>query len=94
MNGFGLRGSRWRIDLSREPVLKMEEFQEMEPTLFECPWIVLIFLSLLMSQRWTSPLLVPTVKCGPLSAHPTDVTVSLSPRSHNFVTLLLFPFQR
>lgn len=83
-----------RMVLSLEPVLMTDEFQAMLPTRFEWPCNTLILLTLLMSQMWTSPLLVPNEKVGPLTAQPTEVTVSDNPRSHNFVTLELSPFQR
>lgn len=80
--------------LSLDPELRTEEFHEIEPTLLECPCITLTLLTLLMSQMWTYPLFVPKENKGPFTDHPTDVTVSERPRSHNFVTLEFYPFQR
>ena len=93
-NGELMRISLWRIVLSRDPVLKMVEFQAIVPTLFECPFIVLVFSILLTSQIWTSPLLVPKEKWGSLRDHETDVIVSVIPKSQSFVTFEFSAFQR
>ncbi len=92
MNGWLIRKSLCKIVLSRDPVLRMVEFQAMAPTRLVCPGKVLTRFILLTSQICTSPLLVPRAKLGPLTDHPTEVQVSVVPRSHNLVTLELPAF--
>ena len=80
--------------LSREPVLRLVEFQEMAPTLLVWPCKILNLFILLTSQIWTSPLLVPKANIGPFKAHETDVAESEIPRSQSLVTFELEAFQR
>ena len=93
-NGDLHLGSRWRIVLSREPVLITSLFQAIEATLSVWPPITLVRFILFKSHKCNSPLLVPNVKVGPFTDHPTDVTVSDSPKSQSFVTLELLPFHK
>ncbi len=86
MNGWLIRRSLCKIVLSLDPVLRMVEFHAMAPTLFECPGSILTLFILLTSQICTYPLFVPRAKLGPLSDHPTDVQLSVVPRSHSLVT--------
>ena len=94
INGELQRRSLCKIVLSLEPVLRTVEFHAIDPTLLECPWRTLTFLSFAISQICTSPLFVPIEKLGPLTDHPTDVTVSDNPKSHNLVTLEFYPFHK
>jgi hypothetical protein len=94
MKGVLALRSLCKIVLSREPVLKIDEFQEIAPTRFVCPVKVLAFFIFTTSQICTSPLLVPTEKRGPLRDQETDVAESDMPKSHNLFTLELFAFQR
>ena len=94
MKGLLLLKSLWRMVLSREPVLRMEEFHAIDPTRFEWPCMILILFILFTSQIWTSPELVPIEKWGPFKLQETDVTVSAIPKSHSLVTLELLAFQR
>jgi hypothetical protein len=89
-----IRKSRWRIVLSREPVLIMVEFQAIAPTRLVCPCKIRSLFILLTSQIWTSPEFVPSPKREPWSAHDTEVAESERPRSHSFVTLEFAAFQR
>jgi len=75
-----------KIFLSLEPVAKIVEFQLADPTLPPCPDIVRIFFILTESQIYTSPLVVPTDNKTPLEAHPTEVIVSVKPKSHSLMT--------
>ena len=93
-NGLLLLKSRCKIVLSRDPVLRIVEFQAIAPTLFECPCIIRILFILFISQIWTYPLFVPKEKWGPFRDQETEVTVSVMPRSHNFVTLELLAFHK
>lgn len=86
MNELLILKSLWRIVLSLEPVLKIEEFQAMAPTLLEWPGRIRTLFILLTSQIWTYPLFVPNAKDGPFTDHETDVQVSEVPRSQSFVT--------
>ena len=94
MKGELTRISLWRIVLSLDPVLKIDEFQAIDPTLFVWPCIILILFILLTSQIWTSPLFVPTEKFGPFIDQATDVTESERPRSQSLVTLDVLPFHK
>ena len=92
--GLLLRRSLCKIVLSLDPVLSMEEFHAMEPTLLEWPCIILTLFILLTSQICTSPELVPREKWGPFRLQDTEVTVSAIPKSQSLVTLELLAFQR
>lgn len=87
-------GSLWSIVLSREPVHTISLFHAMEAILSVWPPMTLTLFILFKSQMWSYPLLVPKVKVGPFTDHPTEVTVSESPKSQSLVTFELFPFQR
>ncbi len=87
MNELLILKSLWRIVLSREPVLKIVEFQAMAPTLLEWPGRIRTLFILLTSQICTYPLFVPKLNNGPFNDHATDVAVSEVPRSHSLVTL-------
>jgi hypothetical protein len=89
-----VRRSRWRILLSRDPVLRRVEFHDIAPTLFVCPVIVRSFFILTTSQICTSPLLVPTAKVGPFNDQETEVAESLTPRSQSLLTFEFDAFQR
>ena len=93
-NGVLVRKSRWRMLLSLEPVLRRVEFQDIAPTRFVCPVIVLSFFILTTSQIWTSPLFVPTAKIGPFNDQDTEVAESLTPRSQSLLTLEFDAFHR
>lgn len=93
-NEFLLLGSLCKIVLSLDPVHTISLFQAIDAILSVCPPITLVLFILLRSQRWSYPLFVPKVKVEPLTDHPTEVTVSDRPRSHNFVTLELSPFHK
>lgn len=80
--------------LSLDPVLIIEEFQAIAPTLLVWPWRTWTLFILLTSHICTSPELVPTANIGPLTDHETEVALSDTPRSHNLVTLELLAFQR
>ena len=86
--------SLWSIVLSLEPVLSIEEFQAMAPTLLVWPWRIRNLFILLTSQIWTSPLLVPKANIGPFSDQETEVAESETPRSQSLVTLEFEAFQR
>lgn len=80
--------------LSLDPVVKIFELHAAAPTLFECPYMILILFILFTSQICTSPLLVPIDKWGLVGAQETEVTVSDMPRSHNLLTLELLAFHK
>ncbi len=88
------RKSLCKIVLSLDPVLKIEEFQAMAPTLFVWPCIILIRFILFTSHIWTYPLFVPTANIGPFKDQATDVALSDIPKSHSFVTLELLAFHK
>jgi hypothetical protein len=87
MKGLLVLRSLWRIVLSRDPVLKMDEFQAIAPTLLVWPGKILTLFILLTSQIWTYPLFVPKANMGPFNDQATEVALSEVPKSHNFVTL-------
>lgn len=94
MNGLLVLRSLWRIVLSRDPVLRIVEFQAMAPTLLVWPGRILTRFILLTSQICTSPLLVPRANEGPFTDQATEVALSEVPRSQSFVTFEFPAFQR
>ena len=88
---FALR-SLCKMVLSLDPVLRIDEFQAIAPTLFVCPCKILTLFILLTSQIWTSPLFVPKANKGPLTDHATEVALSVVPRSQSLVTFELLAF--
>ena len=86
--------SLWRMVLSLEPVLSNEVLHEIAPTLLVWPDNVLVFFIFTTSHIWTSPLLVPIEKWGPLFDHATEVVESETPRSVSLFTFEFDAFQR
>lgn len=64
------------------------------PTRVLCPPMHRTCLFLGGSQICTMPKLVPTAKYDPRCVHATEQTVSLGPKSHSLVTLLVQALHR
>lgn len=76
-----------KIDLSLLPEVRTWLFQARHPTRAVCPFSKFTYLSLLVSQIYTSPTFVPIAKYYPLNDQLTEVTESEIPRSQSLVTL-------
>lgn len=81
------------IDLSLLPVAISDPYQDDEPTLFWCPYILLTTFYDYTSHICISPFLLPTQRWFPFYDQDTEVTWLSSPRSQSSETVDVQAFQ-